>query len=153
VYALAIGSHQPAFFPLTNAGERNMVHLTGAGLDVIPPQRPNSMGVDVFMDEAARQPGFFTLSAAGNTDSVIVAMNADRRESELALWDMKTLHQAWKGANIHWENRTQAGQIAHSDTPDFPLWKLCVILALIMLAVESFFLTGNIFKSTFSTAQ
>jgi len=57
VYALTTGSAQAAYLPLANADERNMVHLYGKGLDVIPAQRPSGAGLDVFAAQAVKNAG------------------------------------------------------------------------------------------------
>src|SRR5690606_4698639 len=45
VYALTLGSHDPAYLPLTDAGERNMVRLYHDGGEAIPPQRTSGAGL------------------------------------------------------------------------------------------------------------
>ena len=148
VYAVTAGRQQPVFLPMNNADERNMVHLYADGVDVIPPQRPSGAGLDIFLSQAVQQPGFYTLAAAG-TDSAAIALNQDRVESQLELWDLDKLRNEWKGSNIKWldvNSGSAAG--AAGDGSSFPLWKVCVILALLMLAAESYMLAGRFRKQT-----
>lgn len=140
IYAITAGAQQPVYLPLTNVSERNTVHLYGNGTDIIPPQRPNGAGIDLFVDQAVQQPGFYSLNAAGS-DTTEIALNPDKRESQLEFKDIATLQKEWKGDNIKWLNISENGGItANEDSSNFPLWKLCVILALIMLAAETYLL-------------
>ncbi|KAK6024711.1 hypothetical protein OSTOST_09474, partial [Ostertagia ostertagi] len=90
---------QSAFVPLADATDRNVIHVLGAGIDAIPPQRATSGGVSVQVDAAVQQPGFYRL-AAGASDSVLIAMNASRTESDLDTWTMNTLKKEWAEGRI-----------------------------------------------------
>jgi hypothetical protein len=138
IYAIASGTHQPVYLTLTNVTERNTVHIYGKNLDIIPPQRSDGAGIDVFIDQAVHQPGFYALSAPGS-DTTQVALNQDKSESKLVFRDINALKKQWKGDNIKWLDITNAGNITDNDQ-SFPLWKICVILALMMLAAETFLL-------------
>jgi hypothetical protein len=142
IYAITAGTQQPVYLPLTNASERSTVHITGKGLDVIPPQRPDGAGLDVFTDQAVQQPGFYSLTAQGS-DTTEIALNQNKSESLLDFRDIAALKNEWKGENIKWLNINDSGSIADDATSNFPLWKVCVILALIMLAAETFLLARN----------
>lgn len=143
VYALTAGKGQAAYLSLSGADERRMVHLYGNGIDAIPPQRPSGAGLDVFVDGAVQQPGFYRLAAAGS-DSVGVALNADRSESLLDTWTPEALRQEWTGKDTKW---LRAGDINSSSTTSawggFPLWKVCAILALLALAGETYVLASQ----------
>jgi hypothetical protein len=152
VYAVTAGRQQPVFLPLHNADERNMVHLYAAGLDAIPPQRPDGAGLDVFIDRAAQQPGFYSL-ASGGADTTVVALNADRKESQLETWDIAALRDHWKGADVHWLSLSAAGKAdTGGNWGSFPLWKVCAILALVMLAAETWLLAGGFRKQSLAAS-
>jgi len=142
VYAITAGEALPVYLPMTNAGERNMVHLYADGVDIIPPQRPSGAGLDVYLAQAVQQPGFYTLAASG-ADSTAIALNQNRAESYLELWNLDKLKENWSGSNIMWSQDASvvAGAGQHTDS-SFPLWKVCVILALLMLAAESYLLAA-----------
>jgi hypothetical protein len=140
IYAITSGARQAVYLPLRNATERNTVHVLGSGLDVIPPQRPDGAGLDVFIDQAVQQPGFYSLAAPG-ADTAKIALNQDKSESRLDFLNISALKNDWKGDNIRWLEITDTGSVTGKDnTGSFPLWKVCVILALIMLAAETFLL-------------
>ncbi len=141
VYAITGGTQQAIYLPLSNTSERNMVHVYANGMDIIPAQRPNGAGLDVFIDQAVQQPGFYALSTAGGSDTTLIALNQSKAESQLDLRDISALKSGWQGDNVKWMNLTEGGGIADSGSGgSFPLWKVCVILALIMLAIETFLL-------------
>lgn len=146
IFAITAGKPQPVYLSINNTGERNMVHLFADGMDLIPPQRPSGAGLDIFIGEVVQQPGFYNLSAEG-IDTTVIALNQDRLESQLTLWDMNQLKSQWKGGNIHWANSSSVTAEDKNGT-SFPLWKVCTILALLMLAAESYLLAGGYRKQT-----
>jgi hypothetical protein len=141
VYAVAAGNKEPTYLALTNVTERNTLHLFGKETDVIPPQKPNGAGLDVFIGQAVQQPGFYSLAATGN-DTTQVALNQNKNESLPSFRDINALQKEWKGDRIKWMSITEGGTITGSGpNMNFPLWKVCVILSLVMLALETFLLT------------
>lgn len=151
VYALMMGDGQPAFIPMKNASERNMLRLIDGNIDAIPPQRMQGLGLNVFVDDVVAQPGFYPL-VAENTDTTIIAVNAGRAESELRYADIKTLKNNWKEVDIQvLDIDNIKASKEGSAFGSFPLWKVCVIFALIMLAVETWVLTGGFRKPTAAT--
>ena len=151
VYAVTAGSGQPAYLPLGRADERNMVHLYGGGLDAVPPQRTSGAGLEVYIDRAVLQPGFYALAAKGG-DTTVVALNADRRESLLAAWSADELKQQWRSGQATWLDVAAADAAgSRGNAGSFPLWKVCTILALLMLAAETWVLSGSLRKQTIAT--
>lgn len=138
IYAITAGSQQAVYLPLVNAAERSTVHVTGNGTDIIPPQRPNGAGVDVFVDQAVQLPGFYALT--GRADTTRIALNQDKAEAQLVYKSISSLKSEWKGDNIKWPDVSRGGSIKDALGDDFPLWKVCVILAAVMLAVETWLL-------------
>lgn len=150
-YALTLGSRQPAYLPLNNANERNMVHLYTNGQDAIPPQRTQGAGLNVFVDDVVSQPGFYPLAAEGS-DTTLVAMNLSREESVLAVTDPGGLKELWQGVDVSVITPESIGTTGgYNRWGSFPLWKVCVILALIMLAAETWVLAGGLRKPTAAT--
>lgn len=143
VYALTAGRQQAAFLPIRNSDERNMVHLYADGLDAIPPQRAAGGGVDVFVDAAAQAPGFYRL-AAPSGDSAVIALNGTRTYSNLDLWDMGKLRDEWPDRAATWQTpESAANATTGAGRGELPLWKVCAILALILLAAETYVLVAN----------
>lgn len=147
VFAATAGSNEPVYLAMDNADERNMVHLYGEGLDIIPPQRAAGAGSDILVGQAVQQPGFYVLAAG--KDSVTIALNQDRKESDLTLPDMGMLKKQWQGDRIQWQDvKSGAAETFTESGSGFPLWKVCVILALLMLAAETYLLAAGYRKQT-----
>jgi hypothetical protein len=149
IYAITAGRQQSVYLPMDNANERNMVHVSGNGIDdAIPQQVPGGAGLNVYLDELVKSSGFYSLYAQGN-DSAVVAVNQERTESNLDVWSPADLKNQWKGANISWVDYNKAGEnLDAGKWANFPLWKVCAILALLMLAVETYLLAGGFRKQT-----
>lgn len=150
VYALTAGKDQSAYLPVKELTDRTVVHLYGDGIDIIPPQRTVAAGVEVNIGKVHRQAGFYTIAAAA--DTAIVAINHDRTESDLKSWDINALKKQWEGDHIHWleDNAISAGQ-GSFNTPNFPLWKVCAILAVLLLLAETYVLAGGFRKHNTAT--
>lgn len=148
VYALGLGNHQPAYIPVDNNGERSMVRLYAHGVETIPNQQAYGAGLNVFVDEVVKDAGFYPLVQPGK-DTTIIAINPVRSESQLATADADELEELWRGAEIRVIDPQQAGATAaYNKWGGFPLWKVCVILALLMLAAETWVLASSLRKTT-----
>ena len=134
VYAVPAGSHSPVYFPLNGSSERDAVHVFGNGMDVVPPQRPQGAGVDVFVGDAVSRPGFYDL-AFRNSDTVSVAINMDKSECDLAYPDLDKVKTAWPG-EIHWMSTADALAGADVRAP-FPWWKVAAIVAILAAIFET----------------
>lgn len=140
VYAVTAGAQQPVYLTSAVTAERNTIHIYGQGMDIIPPQRPNGAGLDVFLDQSVQQPGFYALSAPG-ADTTQVALNQDKSESLLQFRDISALKKEWTGDQVKWMSIGESGHITDAgNNGNLPLWKVCVILAIVMLAAETFLL-------------
>jgi hypothetical protein len=148
LFALSLGRQQAVYLSLKNAGERNMVHLLQKGIDIIPPQHSAGAGLEIYPEAAVQRAGFYQLAAIG-TDTTCIALNADKQEAASDVWDIETLKKAWKGEHISWPTARQVSNGNLSEVGNsFPLWKVCVILALLMLAAETYLLAGRLKKPT-----
>lgn len=149
IYAITAGQQQPVYVPISNAGERNIVHLYGNGTDAIPPQRAAHAGLYIYTDRVATTPGFYTLAAPGS-DTAQIALNADRKESALSVWPLADLKKQWP--QINWLQPAHMNDIQSAeDSSRFPLWKVCITLALLMLLAETLLLTGRISRQNVAT--
>lgn len=150
VYALTSGMGQAAYLPLRSLGDRQMLHLIGNGVDAIPPQQTAGGGVNVFVDAAVQEPGFYRLTDGG-ADSAVVALNANRKESQLESWAMADLKKDWSGKDAEWISPQALidGDSQASGKP-FPWWRLAVAIALLWLLVESILLGRPVFRKAAS---
>lgn len=151
IYALTLGAQTPAFLPLDNAGERNMIHLYAPGRDVIPAQQTAGAGLNVYVDQAVTNTGYYRLAAEGG-DTTLIAVNSDHAESQLQTYPLDELKNRWKDKDAEWlTTDTISMGKANNTFASFPLWKVCVILALLMLIAETIVLAGGFKKQSAAT--
>lgn len=151
IYALTLGAQTPAFLPLDNAGERNMIHLYAPGRDVIPAQQTAGAGLNVYVDQAVTNTGYYRLAAEGG-DTTLIAVNNDHAESQLQTYPLDELKNRWKDKDAEWlTTDTISMGKANNTFASFPLWKVCAILALLMLIAETIVLAGGFKKQSAAT--
>lgn len=150
-YALTLGSNQPAYLPLQQANERNMIRIINGNTDAIPSQRTQGIGLNVYVDDVVTSAGYYPL-VADNTDTTTIAVNLDRAESDLSMADMSNLKSRWQNVDMQILDADDITSASNTtDWDGFPLWKVCVILALIMLAAETWVLANSLRKPTAAT--
>lgn len=140
--AIAMGSPLPLWLPLPPIASRSVWHLSGNGWEGIPSQRPSGSGVDLFIGNIVPEAGFYRLYTETAPDSFLVAVNADRKESDLAYADRQEMVAALGPYQSTWiDNERSQDQALSIGKTTFPLWKAAVLLALLALAGETYFLT------------
>ena len=138
--AIASGSHQAIYLPLSHVSGRDVMHLYRDGADRIPPQRVSGAGLEVYPDQVAKDPGFYTLAGNG-MDTVLVALNADKAESRLEYRDIQELKRNWKSPRLSWIDAGENNHgIGKNGNDGFPLWKWCVLAGVVMLGLETWLL-------------
>lgn len=144
MYAMSVGSQSPLWLPVAGADDRQVWHLTGSGFDAIPAQRPSGVGVELFLNNTVKEAGFYKLYSAASKDSVLVGLNADRSESVLTYADKDAVARLFTGGKINWldDNSIKVSGWNTAGAP-FPVWKICVIIALLCLAGETVLLLGR----------
>lgn len=152
VLATTVGSAQPTFISIPHTGERNMIHAysSNAEAPIIPPQRVRGAGVEVFVGKVIQQPGYCSLVAASN-DTTLIALNENRDESLLMYWSETELRKQWNAENIYWAGANQ--ETITQSSSSFPLWKICVVMAVLLLIVETYLLTSNLRGSRIATTE
>jgi hypothetical protein len=144
IFAINAGQKQPVFIQKASGDERNLVHLKAEGTDIIPAQKAEGMGVQVFAGAVAQRFGFYNLSSQ-DKDTNLIAVNMNRSESDLTVWSLSTLKKNWNGKEMQWQVADAENKaLTASQQSAFPLWKLCSILAFLMLGIETFLLSKNL---------
>lgn len=137
LYALELGSGEPCFLPANSYEEKDLIRLTGPELERIPRQRASGSGTLIYLEEAIGRPGFYTLHRSG-ADTVVLGANADRREFLGDYLDMEALKRLGEAHDFQWIRLQDRGGHPGPDARSaFPLWKLCVTLAGLMLLLET----------------
>lgn len=141
MYAITIGSAAPIWVPVSGADDRKVWHINGEGIDAIPSQRPSGVGTDLFLGSAINKAGFYKLYSEAVKDTLIAGVNAARTESELQFGTKAALEDRLKPAKITWINEKSIAQQGWQNAgAPFPLWKLCLVVALVCLALETLLL-------------
>ncbi len=141
MYALSVGSNTPLWLPISGSDDRKVWHISGNGIDAIPAQRPSGIGVELFLNNAVKDAGFYKLYSEASKDTVLAGINANRSESALDYVSKDAVERIFAPAKVNWLTDkiiTQQGwNTAHAP---FPVWKICIVIALLCLAGETYLL-------------
>lgn len=141
MYALNIGSNASVWLPATHTDSRSVWRLIANGHDIIPPQRPSGNGVAIFAGRSVDEAGFYQLQNEAVTDTPVIAMNTDRKESEMVYASQSDVDALLGPAKVNWINNSTISEYGWEQAKaPFPVWKVCVILALIALGIETWLL-------------
>lgn len=119
----------------------NVYHVKGANnFDVIPEHKVTESGTDIFVHEQVTLAGNYTLTR-GSEVLAGVAFNYDRKESDLDTYEPSELLARAESAGLMNFSIVEPGHKELTSTlaeldQGKKLWKLCIILALVLLAVE-----------------
>lgn len=145
IFALTAGQKQAIYVNQSIDNERFLLHIKGEGIDAIPAQKAEGMGVQMFAGAVTQHAGFYTIG--NGTDSTLIAVNMSRTESDLSGWSLAELKKNWDEKDIKWQTADAENKaLTAKQQSAFPLWKLCTILALLMLGIESYLLSKNLRK-------
>jgi len=141
MFALNIGSLQPLWLPVQGSDDRKVWHLTQHGFDAIPSQRPSGIGVELFVNKAINEAGFYRLHSEASKDTVHIGVNAMRTESVLEYASKGDVEAFIKPNKVHWiDDRSIAKNGWDEAKASFPFWKICVALGLLCLSAETYLL-------------
>jgi len=142
--AVKMGHGQSVFYPVKTDQERNMIHLKMSEKDIIPAQKTSGAGVNVYIDEVVETPGFASIQAKGG-ENMLIGINPDPAESALQFYSLKQIESKLKGTTFDAiqldDYKVNANK---SQWEGLSLWKLSVLLALIMLMLETGLLASNL---------
>ncbi|HET8572345.1 MAG TPA: BatA domain-containing protein [Edaphocola sp.] len=138
-----VGSPRPIWLPdQPESSDAGIWHIYRGRQDWIPAQKSTGNGLALYAGQSVTRPGFYTLKQeAGAADSFRVGVNTDPSESVLAPMADKALSAAFPGVPVTWlDARTVSRRGWAAPETAFPLWKLCVCIALLCLLLETWFL-------------
>jgi hypothetical protein len=141
-----LGSSTAILLPATiNTGEEN-IHLRNADLktDVVPLMRTTSTGVEVMPGPAVQHSGNYTLESSTGVVASI-ALNYDRKESPMQFVDEDDLAELGAEAKgsvikVFKPGSGDLSKTIHRENEGVPLWKYCIIAALLFLLAETLLL-------------
>ncbi|HKG05759.1 MAG TPA: BatA domain-containing protein [Pedobacter sp.] len=149
MYKAAFGSarEQPLFYTI---GKDNLLEskkitllnnqslkLVSAGFEVIPELRQTPGKTSLYIADQVKKPGFYELKKA-DTVLAVVAFNDNRAESDMhyaSEQELKTLFGGQKLSVFNAERDAASLNISAKNNST-ELWKLCIILAVVFLAIE-----------------
>jgi len=112
--------------------------IRGGGKEFIPEQRTVGNRAYLSMPSQVRKAGFYDIFLSRDTTLRLLAFNYDRRESDLSYYNGADLRERL-GGQVEvldiLDNAVLTGKI-QQQSRGIQLWKWCLILALIFLAVE-----------------
>ena len=120
-----------------NSAKDAVYHITNYEQDIIPVQRAVGNKNILNLDKNVEQAGIYQAYLPDTKDSIALGINYNRGESNMKFWTISELKKLSKLKNANWlEPNQQAGAEVNSLEKGTPLWKVCIIFALIFLMVE-----------------
>lgn len=119
------------------AGDR-AYKVKGEEVEFIPEQFAVGSKILLGLSEQVQKAGFYKVSLEGTELNEALALNFDRRESDLKFYTAVDLKEVYAGKNVSVVDGSNAEVAAVVKELDrgTPLWKACIILVLIFLAFE-----------------
>ncbi len=138
VQSSVLGNHAQVVIPNSKQSSSDAVyHITNNEEDIIPAQRAMGNQTVIHLDKNIEQAGIYYAYLSGLKDSTALGINYNRDESNMKFWSISDLKKKTKLRNTHWLTPNQrAGSAVNSLEKGTPLWKVCIIFALIFLLVE-----------------
>jgi hypothetical protein len=137
IHAITLGRNASVFIENSKTGDKAIYHIKQNEFDAIPEQRAIANRVQINFNQAAQVAGLYAVYLPGSKDSTFVGLNYDRAESDLRYWDINELKNASRIPNAEWfaADLNISGSV-NALQQGFPLWKVCIILALLFLLTE-----------------
>ncbi len=137
INALTIGKNASMFIDNTKIGDKTIYHIGDGNFDAIPEQRGIGNRMQINVNNAVQKAGLYGVYLPGSTDTNFVGINYDRAESNLTYWDVSDLKKTTRIKNADWlANDLNASGTINELQHGIPLWKICIILALLFLLIE-----------------
>lgn len=93
-----------------------------------------------YLDQPLAKAGIYNLAPQGEkTPQQLLAMNFDRKESNLAIWspkEMETFLAAWPAARITNEDTAVLQNDIRTSLSGTPFWRYCIWLTLVFILIE-----------------
>lgn len=134
--AYTIGVDYSIQAPALSVQEKKQWKLKKADFEMIPDIRSSENGTRLFVSDQLKEAGLYQLQA-GNEQGGMYAFNYNRKESDLS-YAIDELNSSLEAKNIQVleeGKRSLKDRITEANY-GIRLWKLCIILALLFLAIE-----------------
>jgi hypothetical protein len=116
--------------------------IKGDQIEFIPQQLALGSKVILGIKDQIKKSGFYKVSLENSDSSDVIALNYDRRESDLSFYKVDELKSKYNEPNMTVVNSIglEVAQVIKEMDRGVSLWKLFLILSLVALAVESLLL-------------
>lgn len=128
----------------TNDGNFKIEGITNPGIDFFPPQSP--LGNDMLIKfsksgagyDQLKEAGLYNLYLPGSGFNRSIAFNYDRTESETGQYSPSELKEKYPASNFDVIEQVESDltSVIGNLNNGVPLWKLCIIFALVFLGIE-----------------
>lgn len=120
------------------AGADAIYKMKGAGSEFIPRQKAAGSVVLLTPGEQAEQAGIYTVFTDNEKEGELVALNYNRKESQLEYYTPSDLKEMYPQKNIHVLEAAAAdlSGVVKELEQGIVLWKWCILLALAFLLAE-----------------
>jgi len=120
------------------SGADAIYKMKGAKDEFIPRQKAAGAKILITPGEQAEQAGFYNVYAGDENAGALVALNYDRKESQLEYYSPSELKELYPQENIRLLDvvATDLGGIVKEMEQGIILWKWCIALALLFLGAE-----------------
>jgi len=141
-HSYTIGSKNKVEVPMTWKSGDKVIKIKGAGLELIPEQFAVGNKILLGLGEQISKAGFYEAAADGETSKLQLALNYDRRESDLRFYSLDEIKQSYSYNNVSITDGSNAevATLVRELDRGTALWKWCLALALFFLALEMFLL-------------
>lgn len=137
INAITLGSNQQLSVENKQLNDKTVYHLGGNGYDAIPEQRTMGGNVLINVNQAINQAGMYGIYLPDGKDSVFTGINFNRNESDLNFWNLDELKKNSRLKHANWfDEKINIGSTLNELQTGMPLWKVCIILALLFLLTE-----------------
>ena len=120
-----------------NSAEK-VFKIKGENVEFIPEQFAVGNKILLGLNEQIKKAGFYKISLENSEMSDVLALNFDRKESDLKFFTAENLKENYPQKNVAIVNgaKTEATEIVRELERGTALWRFCIILSLVFLAVE-----------------
>lgn len=138
VQSTVMGRNAQIAIPSSKSASSDAVyHINNGEQDIIPSQRAVGNQYILNLNKNVEQAGIYAAYLPGSKDSTALGVNYNRAESDMSFWSLSDLKKKTRLKNTNWlAQNEQAGAEVNSLQKGTPLWKVCIIFALLFLLIE-----------------
>jgi hypothetical protein len=123
-------------------GNDKVYKVKGDDVEFIPEQFALGSKIILGLKDQIKKSGFYKVSPENSDSADIIALNYDRKESDLNFYKTDELKATYHGSNINVANSVgmEVAQVIKEMDRGISLWKLFIVLSLVALAAETLLL-------------